>query len=327
VKPPLFFPAIIAWVAAISNPCAQPLSQSQRDSGWVSLFDGETLRGFYSINRSGPPRHGLDGNPDGIFSVRASDGVIRSEGLTTAHLVTLKAYSHYRVRVRVKYDKLGDSWLNSGLLYHARMDAPRLYGTYPRSIEFQGQKRGMGEAWTIGNVFVNTSVDPAQSRHRYLAGGKPVVHGGEDPNRQCLGSSNPFMEGEWNTMEALVRGSDSVAHIVNGITVFRATKLRWSDSNDPDDFRQMLAEGSLALQVEGDAPNYVAPVSYKDFAIMELDSVTGFPIHGKTVGLAGPAIYPAFRPRTSRIEPGPRKSGWAWPGTRSLVGRWMGAKR
>jgi hypothetical protein len=306
---------LAAALASPSAPWADPLTQAQRDSGWVSLFDGRTLNGFYSINRGEAPRRDLEAHPDGIFSVRASEGIIRSEGLTTAHLVTVKSYSHYRVRVRVKYDKPGDTWLNSGILYHTRIEASRLYGTYPRSIEFQGQKRGMGEAWTIGKVFVNTTVDPSQSQHKYLAGGKPVAHGGEDPNRQCLGGSNPFVDGEWNAMEALVRGADSVAHIVNGVTVFRATRLRWSDANDPDDFSHMLSEGSLAFQVEGDAPNYVAPISYKDFAIMELDAVSGLPINGKTVRLMAPAASPGLK---AGVAMGPA-------GFRGLDGRYLDA--
>lgn len=311
-------PAYLILAAALASPSvpwADPLTQAQRDSGWVSLFDGRTLDGFYSINRGEAPRRDLQAHPDGIFSARPSEGVIRSEGLTTAHLVTVKTYSHYRVRVRVKYDKPGDTWLNSGILYHTRIEAPRLYGTYPRSIEFQGQKRGMGEAWTIGKVFVNTTVDPSQSQHKYLAGGKPIAHGGEDPNRQCLAGSNPFVDGGWNEMEALVRGSDSVAHSVNGVTVFRATRLRWSDANDPDDFSHMLSEGSLALQVEGDAPNYVAPISYQDFAIMELDAVTGQPIHGKPVGLSAPAVS-----RAPNLGHGIDPAGF-----RALNGRYLGA--
>jgi hypothetical protein len=181
----------------------------------------------------------------------------------------------------VKYDNTGSLWLNSGLIYHTRIEAPRLYGTYPRSIEFQGQKRGMGEAWTISKIFVNTTIDPTSDMHKYKNDGVPVVHGGDDPNRQCLGSSNPFIDGAWNEMEAVVRGSDSSVHIVNGITVFRCTKLRWSDTNDPNDMRQMLGSGALGLQVEGDAPNYVAPISYKGYMIMELDSVSGKPVNAK----------------------------------------------
>ena len=299
--------AAIFLLLATASVWAQHITQSQIDSGWVSLFDGKSLNGFYSVNRADAPNYDLANHPDGIFTVRPSDSVIRSEGLTTAHLLTKKIYSHYRVRVRVKYDKLGDEWLNSGMLYHAHIEAPRLYGTYPRSIEFQGQKRGMGEAWTIGKVYVNTTVDAVSlPKHKYQSGGQPVVHGGGDPDRQCLGSSNPFLDGAWNEMEALVRGSDSSVHIVNGKTVFRCSKIRWSDAFDPNDMSHMLMDGSLGLQVEGDSPSYVAPISYKDFMIMELDPGSGMPLHGKPVLVR---VLPPSRMQV-RLRSEPASGGW-----------------
>ena len=152
--------AVPAITIASTSPWAQEVTQAQKDSGWVSLFNGYNLDGFYTITGSGAPREDLVNNNDGIFYVRDTDKVIRSDGATTTHLITKKKFSHYRVRVSLKYDKLGEYTLNCGLLYHTRIEAPRLYGNYPRSIEFQGQKRGMGEIWTISNVFVTTTKDP-----------------------------------------------------------------------------------------------------------------------------------------------------------------------
>jgi hypothetical protein len=154
------FRSIILFIGLYRLFCSvawsQKIIQSQMDSGWVSLFDGKSLAGFYSINRGDLPNTDLVNRPDGIFSVRSMDSVIRSEGNT------------------------------------------RLYGTYPRSIEFQGQKRGMGEAWTISKIFVTTTTDPTSDKHKYMTDGLLVSHGGDDPNRQCLGSSNPFLDGSWN---------------------------------------------------------------------------------------------------------------------------------
>lgn len=275
---------------------AQPLSQAQKDSGWVALFDGTTLTGLYSSLNGKAPDTGIATKPDGTFSVRG--GTIFATGNPTGHIATKKKFSHYRVRVRIRFDKLGDLQQNAGMLYHTQESAPKLFGAYPRSIEYQGQKRGIGEIWTISNVYINTTIDPASSQRKYKEGGTMVTHG--NPNgRQCMGSSAPWDDAGWNLMEAYVRGSDSAIHTVNGKVVFKLWKLRWSDSDRPDDMANPLKEGVIALQSEG------AAVAYRDFMIMELDPVTGRPLNEKPVAL-GRASSPASssRPRTLSFENG-----------------------
>ena len=279
--------------------CGQQITQAQIDSGWVSAFDGKTLNGFYTILGGGAPNNDPDKNPDGTFSVRASDSSIHATGSPTGHIVTKKLYSHFRVRIREKFDKLGDMNQNAGMLYHLRIEGPRLFGAYPRSIEYQGQKRGMGEIWTIGNVYVNTTVDSTMTQHKYKPGGKMVAHGNPD-GRQCLGSSVPYVDGAWNTMEALVRGSDSAVHTVNGTVVFRCWKMRWSDTDDPKDMANPLSSGSIGLQSEG------AAVSYRDYMFMELDPVTGKAVHAVPT-LAG--SFPAPK-RGNLLRAEAREGGW-----------------
>ncbi len=281
-----------SWVSG------QQITQAQIDSGWVSAFDGKTLAGFYSIIGSGAPNNDLVKNPDTVFSIRASDSCIHTDGKPTAHLITKKLYSHYRVRVQEKFDNLDNPIQNAGMLYHTRIEGPRM-GAYPRSIEYQGQKRGMGEIWTISNVYVNTTVDTTITQHKYKPGGKMVTHG--NPNgRQCLGSSVPYIDGEWNEMEGLVRGSDSAVHYVNGVVVFRCWKMRWSVKDDPFDTTNMLKEGSIALQAEN------ASVNYRHYMFMELDPVTGKAVNGKPT-LAGSFPAPSKR---NLLHAEARNGGW-----------------
>jgi hypothetical protein len=293
--------AMLAGVMAgfPAAPLAQQITQAQIDSGWVSAFDGKTLKGFYTTLGSGAPNNDPVGNPDGTFSVRASDSSIHASGNPTGHIYTKKLYSHYRVRIREKFDRAGDLNQNAGMLYHARIEGPRLFGAYPRSIEYQGQKRGMGEIWTIGNVYVNTTIDSTKQKNQFKLGGKPVSHGNPD-GRQCLGSSVPYVDGAWNTMEATVRGSDSAAHYVNGVLVFKCWKMRWSDKDDKNDMSNMLSEGSIALQSEG------APVSYRDYMFMELDPITGRPVNAKPV-IAGSFPAPG---RGNLLRAEARDGGW-----------------
>jgi hypothetical protein len=158
----------------------------------------------------------------------------------------------------------------------------------------------MGEIWTIGNVYVNTTVDSTKKQHQYKAGGKMVAHGNPD-GRQCLGSSVPYVDGAWNVMEALVRGSDSAVHTVNGVVVFRCWKMRWSEKDDANDMANMLSSGSIGLQSEG------AGVAYRDYMFMELDPATGKPVNAK------PTIAEAFPPleRGNLLRAERRDGGWA----------------
>jgi hypothetical protein len=80
-------------------------------------------------------------------------------------------------------------------------------------------------------------------------------------------------------MDLTVRGSDSSAHTVNGVTVFRGRRLRWSQSDNTSDMSNMLRTGQISVQSEG------APVAYKYLMIMELDPVTGKPVHAKPVSI------------------------------------------
>jgi hypothetical protein len=291
---------IVLFAAGLLNlPLHAEITQAQKDSGWVSAFDGKTLNGFYTILGGNAPNNDPEKNPDGTFSVRPADSSIHASGSPTGHIVTKKLYSHYRVRIREKFDKPGDLNQNAGMLYHARIEGPRLFGAYPRSIEYQGQKRGMGEIWTIGNVYVNTTVDSTKPQHQYKANGKMVAHGNPD-GRQCLGSSVPYVDGAWNEMEALVRGSDSAVHRVNGTIVFKCWKMRWSEKDDPKDMSNMLSEGSIALQSEG------AGVAYKDYMFMELDPATGRALNAKPTLAGG---FPAMG-RGNLLRAEARPGGW-----------------
>jgi hypothetical protein len=305
--------AALAIVISVGSASAQQITPAQIDSGWVSAFDGKTLAGFYTTLGGDAPNNDPVKNPDGTFSVRASDSSIHASGSPTGHIYTKKIYSHYRVRIREKFDKPGDLNQNAGMLYHVRIEGPRLFGAYPRSIEYQGQKRGMGEIWTIGNVFVNTTVDSTKEKHQYKSGGKAVVHGNPD-GRQCLGSSVPYVDGAWNVMEALVRGSDSAVHSVNGTVVFKCWKMRWSEKDDPKDMANMLSSGSIALQSEG------AGVAYRDYMFMELDPATGRALNAKPT-LAG-AFTPAGPGNLLRAEA--RQGGWIIRYARNGAGAWNG---
>jgi hypothetical protein len=150
---------------------------------------------------------------------------------------------------------------NAGMLYHIHEEGMWL-GNYPRSMEYQGNSDGAGEVWTIGNVWIKTRVENPDARpRRYQEDGTEVDHG-NDHGRQCRGSSNPYQLGEnWNEFEIRVWGSDSSHHEVNGETIFKAWLMRWSDSDDRNDYDNMLSWGRIGWQSEG------TPVHYRNIRI------------------------------------------------------------
>lgn len=292
---------ILLMLALTGWAVGQPITQSQKDSGWVSLFDGKTLNGFYSQFGSQ-----IDTNPGPTvkaFSVNASDTTIAATGSPIGIVTTKKNYSHYRVRIWIKFGNTSNSSDNAGMLYHVQKGSPLLFGLYPRSIEFQGQKSGIGDAWTIGNVWITVKVVSTLEGPKYSPTGRDSSVG--DPGRQCLGIPVRYKEGKWNVMDLTVRGSDSAIYTVNDTVTMRLRKMRWSEQDSPTDMSHPLASGGISFQSEG------APVAYTHLMIMELDPVTGKPINGRPVSIAPPA-RPAF--------PGPSLAGGQYGMTLQLPG-------
>jgi hypothetical protein len=76
---------------------------------------------------------------------------------------------------------------------------------------------------------------------------------------------------DWNTVEVIVRGGDSVEHVVNGNTVFKAEHLQ-QPGERPDTWRE-LASGRIAFQAE------CAEVFYRN---IEIRAIAGGPLKPNT---------------------------------------------
>ena len=253
------------------NLSSAQLSEAQVDSGWVELFNGKDLDGLYTFLKG----EGKDKDPTGIFS--ADKGEIKVEKGTAGYVATSKVYNYYHVRADFKFEGLDNLNSNAGLLYHIREDVPKRGDVWPPSIESQMQKRGTGEIWTIFGVRVKTTTANKNELCKYDPNGEEIDHGagkGSNVGRQCLGSSNPYKDGEWNSMLVKVYGSDSSVQFVNGTQTFKAWNMRVADNFT--DMSDPLNKGTIGLQSEG------AAISYKNFHIMELDSKTLKPINAKT---------------------------------------------
>ncbi len=92
---------------------------------WVNLFDGKTLKGWHSFNKTTPVKNWTI--VDGALVCLGA-----AEGDTGGDIVTDKAYTNFELEWEWKIDKGS----NSGVLYHVIED-PKYHATYATGPEYQ----------------------------------------------------------------------------------------------------------------------------------------------------------------------------------------------
>lgn len=248
----------MAWLLALAAPAARAQAFTKADSGWVSLFDGNTFDGFYSRMEGGE----ITDLPDRIFSI--DSGMIRIDpggGLNRGHLGTDRKLTHYRARVEYRFTASGG---NAGFLYHIDETVTSPQDQRPRSLECRIKEGDAGRAFSNAMAAFTTRAVSG----RFDAEGA-VVDACEDTSGGVCDArdygAEPILDrpGEWNRMEVVVRGSDSALHRINDSTVLRLWTLRVPSDTDAAAF-QPLGSGSLALLTDG------AHLVYRNWEIMEL---------------------------------------------------------
>jgi hypothetical protein len=213
--------------------------------GWIKLFRGDNTSEWYA--RLGTNPNADVAFPNGTF--KAKGDTIETTGSPTGHLAFKQVFSHYRFKMELMIP----AQTNCGLLLHVREDEPKSFGIFPRSVEFQGDpSQGMGELWVISDIHVDVKAKVEGGRHTYDPTANVVSHPSSTSDRVCHQSENKFKgHGNWNQLEAVVRGADSVSHIVNGTRVMHYTRLRIE--NNPS---KPLNNGRIAVQSEGKTAYY-----------------------------------------------------------------------
>jgi hypothetical protein len=229
------------------------------NSGWVPLFDGKTLNGWYTNLRG----KGRNEDPTKVF--QASDGVIHvykdhADGgdVSFGCLTTEKEFAYFHLRMEFKW---GDKRFgpraqvrrDAGVLYHVMPP----YDVWPRSVECQIQEGDVGDCFVVRGTQVATHVEIATidtpSGPKKLPRYKPLAEGGEPqtigegPIARIVKSNTPERDG-WNTVEVIVHGNEKTTHIVNGHTVFEATNLRQLSADKKT--WEPLDHGQIVLQAE-----------------------------------------------------------------------------
>jgi hypothetical protein len=270
-----------AGLACARPAAAQPGAATAADSGWVPLCNGKNLDGFnLFLNGAGLV-------PTAGHSEFAIDsGMIHAPAGAAGHLVTLKEYGYYRVRVDYRFGP-ENGVENAGLLIHFDLQqaATLKNVSRPRSIEVNIQK-GENSEWTLWAAaqlgpYITTTVKPgtqATASPAYLPASDGGVAFTADPwGSRIIYSAMPNSDkpkGQWNHGEASIHG-DSGSFRLNGQLRCAGWDFQARANADNPSPRVRYGRGAIALQTEGH------PIWYRNFEIMELDSATGVPLHAR----------------------------------------------
>jgi hypothetical protein len=231
-------------------------AQTPDKQGWIPLFNGKNLDGWYSFLMPG----GKNNDPKGIFKVE--NGMIHILGVSEAvqrgspdgYLSTNREYSDVRIHLEYKWGTRrfapnAEGKRNSGLIY--LMQGPDK--VYPPAVECQIEESDVGDIWLIEGVSaMSWVVDIATSLYSDDNSFPGVLRmfGGPGTTVARILKSGDFEDRSgWNTVEVVLEG-DRATHIVNGRIVNRAVQLRQPDPQAPHRMIE-LRKGRIALEAEG----------------------------------------------------------------------------
>jgi hypothetical protein len=254
---------------------------------WRPLFNGRDLAGW-SMFMTKPDRtwevpdlqRDADGNylePIGrnrdllkVFVIENTEGrpAIHISGQGFGVIMTDESFADFHLRLQVKWGerKWGTklhSPRDSGLLYFCHGPPGYDHETWPRSIEFQIQEHDMGDLFALGAQITVPARLEGRLWH-FDPSGAPTLFVQKPPvgNRcvKLVDAERP--NGEWNTLELICLGGDSI-HIVNGKVVMRLHQAQRLDGASP----APLTSGRISLQTEG------AEVFYRDIEIRPITAI------------------------------------------------------
>jgi len=268
---------LVAFLLFVGNPvlasgeeAADAQAARASDHGWTPLFDGKSLRGWYTQIKDKKKNE----DPAKFFQV--DDGMIHvykdqaaGSAVPNGYIATEAEHANYQLRMEFKWGtkKFKPRMMvvrDAGLLYHVQ----RPDSVWPRCVECQIQEGDVGDCFTVRGVRLVTTVEAVpiktpsgvvKKMPRYKADGGVTRTMGDSGIVRIVKSSTHERDG-WNTVELIVRGSQGSEHIVNGETLFRAKELQELGREalstplkkgevDPRKW-EPLAQGRIALQCE-----------------------------------------------------------------------------
>ncbi len=268
--------------------CLLGVMSVRAQSGWMPLWNGSNLDGWTTwIQRPEPtssvpglPRNaagkytepiGSNRDPLEVFTVAADvDGrpAIRISGEAFGELRTKQSYGNYHLRLQFKWGRKKwpprdqpETYRDSGLLYHVHAEPGAQGRTWARSVELQIQEHDVGDLYAVGSaiaVRATARKDTKPLLYDYDPAGEWTFFSqSQGASGRCIKQpDNEKPSGEWNTVELITVGDDSI-HIVNGKVVMRLHGPLRIDGAVP----APVTSGAIILQSEG------AEIYYRDIEI------------------------------------------------------------
>ena len=227
---------------------AAPQENADKD-GWISLFNGQNLDGWYSYLDS----TGKNQDPKGVFKVE--NGMIHildvpmSGGKSdNGYLATTRDFSNVRIHVEYKWGskRASEGKRNSGLLYLA-VGPDRIY---PTSLECQIEETDVGDLWIVNGASVTAFfIAPAMPMYDDDMQAGTRVRSAPGDSLRVLKSGDFENRDGWNSVDVILRGDQST-HLVNGRIVNTAHDIQRPDPGNPSRMVP-LKSGRILLEAEG----------------------------------------------------------------------------
>jgi hypothetical protein len=258
--------------ASKSGPNSAPAVQAA--DGWVPLFNGRDLNGWYTFLQ----KHGKNHDPDRVITIE--DGAIRlykhaEDGaeVVMGYIGTEKDYGDYHLRFQYRWGtkKFKPRYTlkrDAGLYYH--ITGPD--AVWPKALQFQVEQTNVGDLIALYGFQLDTWIDPktrGESQATFLGpenGGVPRVLGGSGIAYQKHLAGEFEVDG-WNTAEIIAKG-DTTVHVLNGTVVNRGKNVRIRDARDPK-VSKPVTRGRIALEIEA------AEMDFRKVEIRMLDTPPG----------------------------------------------------
>lgn len=254
-----FFSTVLLITAGFSQ------AQSTTENEWIELFNGEDLDNWkikFTGFELGENYRDTFKIVDGLLTVSYDNWPDFNNEF--GHMFYDQSFSHYELRVEYRFigDQVtnGPAWAfrNNGMMLHSQApESMTLDQEFPASIEAQMLGGNGTDARPTGNV---------------CTPGTHMVMNGELVTRHCTNSDSVTLHGDqWVTMEMIVRGSDSISQIVNGVTVMEYQDIQLDDT---DSDAQALLQAGAAIKLDAGYISIQAeshPIQFRKIQLRILD--------------------------------------------------------
>lgn len=240
-------------------------AQSNEGNEWIQLFNGENLNNWkikFTGFELGENYRDTFKVVDGLLTVSYDNWPDFNNEF--GHMFYDQSFSHYELRIEYRFigEQVanGPAWAfrNNGMMLHSQAPESMTFDqAFPASIEAQMLGGNGKDPRPTGNVCT-------PGTHMAMAGALVTRH--------CTNSNSETFHGDqWVKMEMIVRGSESISQIVNGVTVMEYQDIQL-DTTDPDAKALIqngaaieLAEGYISIQAESH------PIQFRKIELRVLD--------------------------------------------------------